>query len=308
MKTLLRSTAVYRAMKTSGSARTALVVFEDAVYLRALLKECAKAFFGAEEGSRVARLIDEESFLDCKVLPPTGGKLTAEIASALPSECMLRPAEGQNKLYVIEGFQSVTPLVQNKLLKLLEEPPEGVYFLLGASSAHGVLPTVLSRVVKYTVPRFSAEEIAAALQRDHRGQEGITEAATASGGIYSAAEALLAEGGDLALAEEFLEGGRTAAICREIGDKKRVSFFGALRSVLRDMLFCKTGREEYCTLKREKCKKLAALYPVGAILTAIEGVDQAEREIQFNANAGQAAFTLALSIREERAKWKKLSS
>ncbi len=169
MKTLLRSTAVYRSIKEGGMAQSTLLIFEDAVYLRALLKECAKAFFGAEEGSRVARLIDSESYLDCKILPPEGSKLTAETVSGLPAESMLRPAEGKNKLYVIASFESVTPLVQNKLLKLLEEPPAGVYFLLGASSAHGVLPTVLSRMSKYAVERFSAQEIAAALERNYAG-------------------------------------------------------------------------------------------------------------------------------------------
>lgn len=308
MKTLLRSTAVYRSIKEGGMAQSTLVVFEDAAYLRTLLKECAKAFFGAEEGSRVARLIDSESYLDCKILPPEGGKLTAEAVSALPAESMLRPAEGNNKLYVLTAFESATPLVQNKLLKLLEEPPAGVYFLLGASSVHGVLPTVLSRMSRYTVPRFTAQEIAAALERNYAGKAGIRDAALGCGGIYSAAETLLAEGGDLALAEAFLAGGQTAAICREIGDKKRTSFFGALRLVLRDMLFYKTDRENYCTFKKESHKKLAALYPVGAILFALDAVAQAEREIQFNANAGQAAFNLALSLREERIKWKKLSS
>ena len=80
-----------------------------------------------------------------------------------------------------------------------------------------------------------------------------------------------------------------------------------MRLVLRDMLFYKTERENDCTFKKESYKKLAALYPVGAILFALDATAQAEREIQFNANAGQAAFNLALSLREERIKWKKLS-
>lgn len=308
MRTLLRSTAVYREMKkTGGAAQSALVLFDDAVYLRALLKECAKAFFGADDSSRLARLIDEESFLDCKILPPAGGKLTAELAAALPTESMLRPAEGNKKLYVLDAFETVTPLVQNKLLKLLEEPPEGVYFLLGASSVHGVLPTVLSRVSKYTVPRFSVNGIAEALQRNYRGAEGINEAAAASGGLYSAAEELLKEGDDLRLAEEFLSGGKTVALCREIGESKRTSFFPALRSVLREMLFYKTGMYGQCVLKKQKHRELAELYPVGAILFALDAVEKAEREIRFNANAGQAAFSLALSLREERVKCKRLS-
>lgn len=307
MKTLLRSTIVYSSIKQLGMAPSSLVVFSDGVYLRALLKECAKAFFGAEDNTRLARLIDEENFLDCKILPPVGGKLTAETVSALPAESMLRPAEGKNKVYIIEGFESVTPLVQNKLLKLLEEPPEGVYFLLGATSVHGVLPTVLSRVNRYVVPRFSAADIRAALGRNYPDAAGIEEAALSCGGVYSAAETLLTEGDDIALAEEFLLGGKTVALCREIGDKKKAAFFGALRLVLRDMLFYKTGQDAYCTLKRESHKKLAALYPVGAIVFALDGVERAEREIQFNANAGQAAFNLALALREERLKWKELS-
>lgn len=308
MKELLRSTQVYKELSKRGAmAHAALVIFPDPAYGRMLLKECAKAFFGAADGSRVARLIGEDSFLDCKILPPEGGKLTAELASALPAESMLRPAEGEKKLYCIDGFQAVTPLVQNKLLKLLEEPPEGVYFLLCAVSEHGILPTVLSRVTKYAVPPFSAVEIERALVRAHGEQEGIREAALSCGGVYSAAETLMAEGGELRLAEEFLRGGKTVEICREIGDKKRVAFFSALRLILRDMLFYKTGNETACTFPNGKYRELAALYPTGAILSALDGADGAERDIRFNANAGQAAFDLALALREERIKWKKLS-
>lgn len=307
MKTLLRSTLVYRELKKGGAAQATLVVYDDPVYLRTLLKECAKAFFCAADGSREARLIDAESYIDCKFLPPAGGKLTAEIAAALPAESMLRPAEGNKKMYVLDGFQSVTPLVQNKLLKLLEEPPEGVFFLVGALSEHGILQTVLSRVNKFAVPRFSLEEIAAALERQYGEREGLKEAASASGGVYSVAQTLLEEGSDIRLAEEFLSGGKTVALCREIGDTKRLSFFPALRTVLREMLYYKTGREELCVLKNQKHEELASLYPAGAILFALDGVTQAEREIQFNANAGQAAFHLALRLREERIKWKRLS-
>ena len=89
MKTLLRSTAVYRSIKEGGMAQSTLVVFDDAVYLRALLKECAKAFLGAEEGSRVAPLIDYESYHDCKIMTPEGGNLTAEPVSALPAEARI---------------------------------------------------------------------------------------------------------------------------------------------------------------------------------------------------------------------------
>ena len=49
------------------------------------------------------------------------------------------------------------------MLKIIEEPPEGVLFLLTASSAAGVLPTIRSRCAAYTVVPVPAEECAALL-------------------------------------------------------------------------------------------------------------------------------------------------
>ena len=156
MRALLRSTSAYTSF--CGGAQTAahfsLVLFPDERLLRPLLKECAKAFFGAADGSRTAKLIDEECFSDCIILPPAGGKLTAELAATIAEESILRPVEGEKKLFVLDAFHTVTPLVQNKLLKLLEEPPEGVYFLAGAAAEHTVLPTVLSRACRLAVAPF----------------------------------------------------------------------------------------------------------------------------------------------------------
>lgn len=308
MRTLLRGTAVCKQFCRGEAPHTTLILFPDGKYLRALLKECAKSFFGAEEGTREAGLIENESFSDCVILPPEGGKLTAELAAAITDESLLRPVERDRKLFVLDQFQAVAPLVQNKLLKLLEEPPEGVYFLLGATSEHGVLPTVRSRAAVKTVPPFTESEIARALERGHAGAQGVGEAAAACGGVYSAAEELLAGREDFLLAEEFLSDRDTVRICRELGERKQKGvFFPALQLVLRDMLFLRAGQGGYAARTGERIKRLAAEYPEGAILSALDAVAAAEKEIQFNANIGQAAFTLALRIREAKKQWQKLS-
>ena len=103
---LLRSTRVYRSMRGDVS-HTTLVTFPDEKYLRALLKECAKAFFHAEDGSREAKLIAEEHFSDCIILPEAGGKLTAELGGRIIDESILRPVEEAKKLFVLTGS---TPL------------------------------------------------------------------------------------------------------------------------------------------------------------------------------------------------------
>ena len=51
----------------------------------------------------------------------------------------------------------------NKLLKLIEEPPDNTIFLLVAASEENILPTILSRCQFIKVPRLTKEEIEQAL-------------------------------------------------------------------------------------------------------------------------------------------------
>ena len=309
MRQLFRTTTAYRAIAESASrgecAHFTLVLFPDAVYLRAYLTECAKAFFGAQEGSRIARLIDAGSFSDCLVYPAAGGKLTTEAAGAITDESLLRPVEGEKKLFVLDAFHTVTPLVQNKLLKLLEEPPAGVYFLAGATAEHAVLSTVLSRANVRRVPPFSEGETAAALARMHPGAEGVGAAAAACWGVLSVGEALLAGGGeDFRLAQRFLSGKDMAQVCRAAGERGK-TFFAALRLVLRDVLLLRPGQEKYAVLPAGQLRPLAERYPAGAAAAAIGLCTDAEREISFNANPAQAALTLALRMEETRKAFEK---
>ena len=307
MKELLRETTAYRAFAGRDVSHTTLVLFPDEKYLRALLKECAKAFFGAEEDSRIARLVDGESFSDCLIYPAAGGKLTADDCAGIVDESLMRPVEGEKKLFVLDAFHAASPIVQNKLLKVLEEPPAGSYFLLGATAEHNVLPTVLSRAGRIAVPPFSEEQILRALQRN-RGGGGLREAAAASGGIYSVAESLAEGGGEIfRLAERFLSLADCEKLCRELDGTEKTEFLSAVRLTLRDMLLRRTGREKYVARGGEAIAKLAADYPAGAILSAQKFMSEAEREIKFNANLGQCALALAMKIAKEKEKWQKLS-
>lgn len=302
---LLHSANAYLAMKRDVSSST-LIVFPDAKYLRALLKECAKAFFGESDKRRCA-LIDEDTFSDCLILPKEGAKLTVEDASRIIDESLLHPVEEENKLFVLDAFDTASVLVQNKLLKILEEPPAGVYFLLGVSSEGAVLPTVLSRMRKLTVPPFSEEAVLQALGRNHAGED-LARAAAASGGVYSLAEELLFGGDNFRIAERLFEGTELEKLCREAEKiKDKGALFAALALTARDLLFYRTGQERFASLKGESLKRLANGYPEGALLSAARFIGDARREVDFNASLRQAIYTLGLKIQEEKTKWQKLS-
>lgn len=55
------------------------------------------------------------------------------------------------KCVIIYGANSMTNEAQNSLLKLLEEPPEYMYFIITVPSKRSVLPTIDSRVQKITI-------------------------------------------------------------------------------------------------------------------------------------------------------------
>ena len=177
MQILLRKTTAYQRLLTDAErdelSHAVLVLFPDGALLRPLLRECAKAILGAEDGSRTAKLIDEESYSDCVFYPLAGEKLTADSTARILDEAALSPVEGKRKLFVLDAFHTASPLVQNKLLKVLEEPYESVFFLIGATASSSVLPTVLSRAKKFQEAPFSEEEIERALARGHAGEGDI---------------------------------------------------------------------------------------------------------------------------------------
>ncbi len=295
---LLRSTNAYRAI-AQGDFLSALVLFPDEKYLRVLLKECAKAFFRAEDGSRTAALIEKESYSDCLIFPAEGEKPSVDDCERILEESLLAPVEAKRKLIVFDRFHLASALVQNKLLKILEEPPEGVCFLLGAEGEFSVLPTVLSRVKRYAVPPFSEEQVAEALRRKYP-REDVSRAAGASGGIFSMGESLLS-GGEFAYAQRFLAGEDSELLCRELAEKKNSrEFFAALKSALRDMLMQEAGQGQYA-----RSRDLPQGYPLGAVVSALGLVGEAEKQMQFNANYASCLYALALGIQEEKEKWQR---
>jgi len=76
----------------------------------------------------------------------------------------LRGFEGPLKIMIIWMAELIKTDTANKLLKLLEEPPDNSLFILIANKTDQILPTVLSRVQVLQVGRLSDELIASELK------------------------------------------------------------------------------------------------------------------------------------------------
>ena len=74
------------------------------------------------------------------------------------------PTEGKYRVYIIDEVHMLSTAAFNALLKILEEPPEYVIFILATTEAHKIPITILSRCQRYDFKRISIETIAARLR------------------------------------------------------------------------------------------------------------------------------------------------
>lgn len=303
MDLLLKSTKAYQTISAQcGALKHAyLLLFPDEKNLRFALRTFAPLFFetpndkNADAKYRRNSLIERECFADCLFFPETGKKFTADCAAKVEEECALRPVEGDKKLFVIGDFSEATKEAQNKLLKVLEEPPAGVCFLLGASSSFSVLPTVLSRVEKLEIPPFSEAEIVSYLQRTiHRiATDDALLSAAACGGIAGRAFEMCAGGylADLmqtAYALCFATSASLPALVKSCSETKyKKELLSLLKIVFSDAVKCRmTMRGETDAFRGkqfdENVARISSQYSYSAMLKAQEILSEAEKQLYFN--------------------------
>ena len=82
----------------------------------------------------------------------------------MAADAVVLPNEAQRKVYLIEDADRMNLPAQNAALKLLEEPPRGVMFLLCAQNARQLLPTVRSRCAELSCNGERAEADADSLK------------------------------------------------------------------------------------------------------------------------------------------------
>lgn len=82
---------------------------------------------------------------DVVVARPEGRQIKVDQVRYLKAEFSKTGVEGEKKVFIIEGAESLTGSAANSLLKFIEEPGPGVYIFLLTPNKNAVLQTVQSR-------------------------------------------------------------------------------------------------------------------------------------------------------------------
>ena len=82
----------------------------------------------------------------------------------LRDDAIYTPSQVKMRVYIIDEVHMLSISAFNALLKIIEEPPEHLLFILATTELHKVPATILSRCQRFSFRRISQEDIASRLQ------------------------------------------------------------------------------------------------------------------------------------------------
>ena len=107
----------------------------------------------------ICRGIDDGSILDVVEIDAASNNGVDNIRQ-LREEAYFLPSVAKFRVYILDECHMLSAGAVNALLKILEEPPEHVIFILATTEVHKVLPTILSRCQRFDFKRIRSRTIA----------------------------------------------------------------------------------------------------------------------------------------------------
>ncbi len=103
--------------------------------------------------------IESGNFLDVLELDAASNNGVDQVR-ALRDEAIYSPAHVKKRVYIVDEVHMLSVPAFNALLKILEEPPEHLMFILATTELHKVPATILSRCQRYSFKRIQPHDIA----------------------------------------------------------------------------------------------------------------------------------------------------
>ena len=112
---------------------------------------------------RACRAIDSGSCMDVLEIDAASNNGVDNVRD-LRDDAIYSPSQVKKRVYIIDEVHMLSISAFNALLKIIEEPPEHLLFILATTELHKVPATILSRCQRFSFRRISQEDIAARLQ------------------------------------------------------------------------------------------------------------------------------------------------
>ncbi len=146
-----------------------------------------------EEARRHRELAALDQHPDIAVVRREGASIRVEQAAEIVRLASLKPIEGSRKVLVLDEFHLVADATAGKLLKTIEEPPAGTFFVVLADELPDELVTIASRCVPVDLPALTPDVVAAVLTAEGLAADLAAQVAGAAHGDLDRARLLASD-------------------------------------------------------------------------------------------------------------------
>ncbi|MDB9726397.1 DNA polymerase III subunit delta' [Flavobacteriaceae bacterium] len=246
------------------------------------------------------------------------GNISVEEARDLSQKLSLKSYEGGYKVMVIWGIEKMNTAAANKILKLLEEPPEKTLFILIAEEEEQLIATITSRCQITYFKKLQEKDIIKGLLAEGAVEQNAKQIAIMAEGNYNKAldlfrqdseelrfgewfvfwvrAAFKAKGNKSAINELLNWSGEVAKSGREI----QKNFLLYCLSLFREAVLMEYGLDQLQHTQIEVSnfdfKKFAPFVHEGNIEQISTALESAVYEIERNGNAKMVFTDLAISL------------
>jgi len=298
-------------LKSGRASHAYILECGDKILYNDLLLACAVEILGCQNTPE-ANLVFARTHPDVECFPSDDKKRTSvEDIKKITSSAYIKPSRADKKVFCISAGGVGMEVWQNKLLKLLEEPPQNVFFLIAVPNAEEMLSTVRSRCQVIKTGKFEEGAIADFLNKSKRVpmEKARQSARLAEGSVEKAIK--IASSGDYANCVKdvlYLFANMTSTrnmvhyltIVAKYKDNYE-DFLEITEKVLFETLIALTNASQSLNLfEKNDIIKIADLYTPNALMRAIVLVERAKKQLDSNANYIMVMDGLLLDILEVR--------
>ena len=247
------------------------------------------------------------------------GLIGVDEAENIVKSLQLKSYEGGFKVMIIWMAEKMNTSASNKLLKLIEEPPEKTLFILCAEDEEQIINTIKSRCQTIHFPALSEEEIAHSLITKEKVSDGTAHkiAHQVEGNYNKALHLLLHDSGDTVFEQWFITWVRTAfrakgnaAVVQQLvswsdeiaksGRETQKRFLQYCLQFFRQAMLLNYSSEEIVFLETETVgfdlKKFAPFVHSGNIIAISDEISLAIYHIERNGNAKIILLDLSIKL------------
>lgn len=318
---LLLDSQIYKELKADkerGGLSHAYLVLGPDKKTREVFKMLASVLILCKKGGcmkcAICRNIIAKGHADIKNINEEGD-LKVEDLSGLIDEIYTKPISGDKKIFFIDNLEipASSQRIQNKLLKIYEEPPKNVIIFMLARGEAGVLPTIISRAKSIYLPKFTTNQIFDVLIAEDIAEYTAEMAASLSSGRFDKAYDFADKEEKIELFESILEFLVNLKSSKDVSKylnsyifqkANMETTFEIIQVILNDALIRVSGSSKpLATMDRDYyIDEIAKMHNAGSLALAILATTEAKKMLSLSVSETSIAESFMLNMLQSKYK------